>query len=170
MPALSFKREWIDALLSGTKTQTTRKPSSPGKPPRFVVGDLVMMYVEQRGKISTKPMYPTTAKGQNEIYQKILKGIYPPSAPGRVRFSDLQSYYAHFLGIVTVSSVSTITPSEMTVEDLEAWAWADGFCDFDDGDRWFVKHYSYDHWDHQKWEVIHWAGWDIRYYDPKVVP
>lgn len=170
MPALSFMREWINPLLSGDKTQTTRKPVAPGKPPRFIVGDLCHVYVEQRGKITGKPVYPTTKEGRPKIWQKIIDDKYPPPQEGRVFYEDLFSYYAHFLGIVRITDVATIQPSTMTGEDLESWAWSDGFYDFDEGDRWFVKHHSDDLWADQKWDVIQWNGWVERYFDPKVVP
>lgn len=170
MSAISFKREWITALLTGDKKQTTRRPPPEGKPPRFVVGDLASIYIEQRGRIANKPLYPTTAQGRAMIFQKILDGKYPclPTfiEEDRVRYTDLGHYCAHFLGIVRITEVATICPAEMSGEDLESWAWADGFCDFDAGDRWFVKHHSDKAWADQTWDVVRWSRWEYRYFDP----
>ena len=167
MPALSFKRKWIPALLSGDKRQTTRRPPAHGKPPRFVVGDHVHVFVEQRGKIESKPIYPTTPDGASLIHQKILDGKYPNPVTGIVQRMDLEFYYAHFLGIVLVTDVTTILPLAMPGEELDAWAWGDGFHDFDEGDRWFVKHHSDTSWAHQSWDVISWNGWETRHYLPR---
>lgn len=165
MPALSFKREWIDALLTGDKLQTTRKPRL-GKP-SVTVGDHVHVYVEQRGKIDSKPVYPTTPNGAFLIHQKILDGKYPNPVAGIAQRIDLDFYYAHYLGIVIVSAVETIHPSEMTSDELEDWAWRDGFRDFDEGDLWFIRHHSDISWSMQAWDVIRWTEWETLHYLPR---
>lgn len=174
MPALSFHREWIDALLTGNKTQTTRKPQAEGKPPRLKVGDLCHIYVEQRGKINAKPQYPTTVRGREVVLTKMIDGKYPILASMSLslppRYSDIREYYAHFLGIVEVTEAFTIKPSTMTGENLEAWAWADGFFNFDAGDRWFVKHHTNETWMDQRWNVYRWGKWTEKYFEPKEFP
>jgi hypothetical protein len=180
MPALSFKREWIDALLSGDKRQTTRKPTPPGKPPRVKEGDVCQIYVEQRMRISAKLLRQTTVAGREQILKKIEDGKYPRlpemddcgkypkpqvmDEPERaIRYSDLGLYYAHFLGTVEVSGVYTVCPAEMCGDDLDAWAWCDGFPGFDEGDMWFVRHYG-EGWLDQVWTAIRWNGWKERYF------
>ena len=174
MPALSFRREWINALLTGDKTQTTRRPTPAGKPSRFTVGDTASIYIEQRGKITSKPIYQTTKPGRVLFFQKVLDGVYPSITANNpdhsTCYTDFGQYYAHFLGTVKIVEVKTIQPSQMTGEDLEAWAWADGFYDFDEGDRWFVKHHSTTTWSKQTWEVIRWNSWEQRYFEPTEVP
>lgn len=167
MPALSFKPEWVNALLSGEKRQTTRKPAPAGKPPRIEEGDLCQVYNSQRVKINSKPLYPTTVKGRERILTKMIDGKYP-QLPGMdillpPRYSDIKEYYAHFLGVVEISEVYLIVPSEMSGEDLEAWAWSDGFFSLDTGDTWFVHHHS-ETWMDQEWVVCRWNGWNERYF------
>lgn len=181
MVALSFKREWIDALLSGDKMQTTRKPTPPGKPPRVKEGDVCQIYLEQRMRISEKLLRQTTVAGREQILKKIQEEKYPPP-PGMqfegeeipvvrysdlapvVRYSDLGLYYAHFLGMVEVAEVYEVCPAEMCGDDLDAWAWCDGFPGFDEGDMWFVRHYG-EGWLDQVWTAIRWNGWKERYFE-----
>jgi len=165
MPALSFKREWINTLLSGGKTQTTRKPTTPGKPPRIKPGDLCQIYIEQRRKISDKPIYPTTDLGRTHIYQKILDGKYPNPVQSTIHYDDLGNYYAHFLGTVYVTNIYTLNPSNLGYEELNEWAWRDGFCNFDIGDQWFCKHHNNANWKQQRWDVIQWDTWEEKYYN-----
>ena len=168
MPALSFKREWIQALLTGSKTQTTRRPRiGRRKAPRIKEGDNVHVYVEQRRPISEKPVYPTTKNGRTLIYQKILDGRYPSPVEDTISYTDLGSYYAHFLGIVEVTRILTLHPCDLTHDEKQEWAWADGFSDFDTGDKWFVKHHTDYAWTEQAWDVIQWSGWEKRYYEPR---
>lgn len=170
MVALSFKREWIDALLSGDKMQTTRKPTPPGKPARVKEGDVCQIYVEQRMRISEKLLRRTTVAGREMILKKIEDGKYPVAPlPGGVvditalRYSDLTLYYAHFLGTVEITEVYEVCPAEMCGDDLDAWAWCDGFPGFDEGDMWFVRHYG-EGWLDQVWTAIRWNGWKERYF------
>ena len=167
MPALSFQREFVDALLRGDKQQTTRQQTD-----RFKVGDTAHIYIEQRRRITDKPLHRTTANGREMILFKIEnEKTYPPK-------DCIDTYYAHFLGKVGIAEVYDIRPCEMSEEELKAWAQADGFKDFhptyriytkgvheDDGaNMWFMRRYGND-WMQRTWTVIRWNGWQARYFE-----
>ena len=158
MPALSFQGMWLDALLSGRKKQTTRATD------RIKEGDIVSIYNQQRRQISDKELRRMTHKGVEVMYER-----YP-----LIHEFHHAIYHAHFLGKVKIIDVQSMIPSEMSGEDLEAWAWADGFdefCRFDPlGDEheitaneWFKQQYG-DDWMDRTWHVIRWDGWLERYF------
>jgi len=163
MPALSFQGEWLDKLLSGEKQQTTRPQTD-----RIKVGDICHIYNQQRQRIVDKPERHLTEIGGHVMEQRY-------GMTGRQRLMEI--FHAHFLGKVEIMEVYDIHPCKMTGEELEAWAWADGF----DGLRridplgdpvkvyaaeWFSKHYG-DDWMHKTWTVIRWNGWMRRYFEPE---
>ena len=89
-------------------------------------------------------------------------------------------YYAHFLGTVKITETYTILPCEMTGEELEAWAWADGFDAYTSmnpfgaecktyADEWFTAQPGSEgvNW---LWAVNCWHGWVERYFEPGDVP
>jgi len=133
-----FDSEWLDALLSCEKQQTTRKQTD-----RIKVGDTVQICNQKHGAITDKPRRICTEWGHRNI-----RG------------------YAHLLGTVVITEVYDITPSEMSGEELEAWAWADGFDSFDAAKCWFEIRYGA-HWMHMTWTAICWRGWAERYFEPE---
>jgi len=74
-------------------------------------------------------------------------------------------YHAHFLGKVEITEVYDIHPCEMSGEELEAWARADGFHNFAVARCWFEIRYGAC-WMHQYWTVVCWHGWVERYFEP----
>ena len=160
MSAISFQEEWINKILSGTKQQTTRPKTN-----RIKVCDMCNIYNQQRRRITDKAERHLTECGiemMRDRYgmtkrQKLL-GVFPE----------------HFLGKVKITEVYNIQPREMTGEELEAWAWADGFYDraqlgfteMELADTWFRAHYG-DGWMLRTWTVIRWAGWIERYFEPE---
>ncbi len=155
MPAISFHRGFLDALLSGDKQQTTRKQTD-----RIKVGDVCHIYIEQRSRIIDKPLRRLTADGVRVMTQKTVGGSfpYPPE------FCTNKTY-AHFLGKLRICEVSEIFPCRMPDNDLEAWAYRDGFRNLTDADVWFTDHYG-EYWIDLKWTVIRWNGWAERYFKP----
>ena len=165
MPALSFQEEWLDKLLSGDKQQTTRPQTN-----RFKVGDVGYIYNQQRRLIVDKPLRPLTATGL-----QLLRQGYPFLKSDEYK----AGHHAHFLGKVEIMEVHDIRPCRMTGEELEAWAWADGFDGYHridpfgdpikvHADEWFTKHYG-DDWMHKTWTVIQWHGWMVRYFEPGMI-
>lgn len=175
MPGFSFGDIWIDPLLRGGKQHTTRP-----KTDRFRVGDTGYIYIRQRQPIITKPMRTPTLAGEEFIYRMIEdERRYPrPELHPRGGYS-IDPYYAHFLGTVEIAEVYDIHPCEMSGEELEAWAWADGFDDFDTvvvnpefldtrssyAKWWFSNRYGND-WMQRWWTVVGWHGWLERYFEP----
>ena len=162
MPALSFQGEWLNALLSGGKQQTTRPRTD-----RFKVGDVCHIYNQQRRRILDKQVRRMTGIGTTAMADRVNnpRYYYDPKCPvvKGSRIGDMPSYYAHFLGKVEIMRVYDIRPCRMTVDELEAWARADGFRNFVDADVWFTKQYD-EYWIDLKWTVIRWNGWMVRYF------
>lgn len=149
MPAQSYQEPWLDPLLLSEKEQTTRPQTD-----RFHVGDTVHIYIQQRLPILSKPLRHMTDAGIDAMrkrgYPFLLefhKAIYP----------------AHFLGKVVLTEVYNIHPCDMSGEELEAWAWADGFGSPTSAGEWFVRQYGED-WQEQWWTVTRWHGWLERYF------
>ena len=174
MPALSFQGEWLDALLSSGKQQTTRPQTD-----RFKIGDVCHIYNQQRRRITDKVMRRVTPLGEEVILEKIVGGAYP-KIPDRVVV--VPEYYAHFLGKVEITKVYLFVPVEMATFELQNWAQADGFKNFhptnqiftkgihegDGANMWFQRRYG-DNWMHKTWTVIQWHGWMERYFEPGMV-
>ena len=154
MPALSFQEEWIDALLSGSKRQTTRAQTD-----RIKVGDTCTLYNQQRRRIMDKLLRRMTHRGI-----KVMEERGYPFAP---IFHQAQ-YYAHLLGKVKIIDVHDIHPAKMAPVELSRWAWADGFDSFTSARCWFEIRYG-TRWMHQTWTVIGWDGWLERYFDPGAI-
>lgn len=149
MPALSFQREWLDRLLLCEKQQTTRPQTD-----RFQVGDTAHVYIEQRRRIIDKPLRRMTHAGVDAMYERGYPFI--PEYHKAI-------YHAHFLGKVVLTEVYEILPSAMSGEEREAWAWADGFQDFDYADAWFMRNYD-GRWVDRAWTAIRWIGWQEQYF------
>lgn len=158
MPALSFQEEWLLKLLNGTKQQTTRQQTE-----RIKAGDICNIYNQQRKEIIKKPLRNLTDEGYGKMAQLSHRsqGKHYPEVPFT---TPARQYPAHFLGRVKVIEVYDINPSEMTGDELDVWAWADGFDDFDPAAGWwFMRNYGED-WINQTWTVIRWDGWQERYF------
>lgn len=171
MTAQSYKRGWLDPLLRCDKQQTTRLMPPPPKPPRVKVGDIVQVYVEQRRRITDKPLRRMTRAGIDMVCSRGYPFI--PEFHQAI-------YYAHFLGTVKITETYTILPCEMTGEELEAWAWADGFDAYTSmnpfgdecktyADEWFTAQHGSE-WVNWLWAVNCWHGWVERYFEPGDVP
>lgn len=160
MPALSFRCKFIDALLSNKKQQTTRRSSPRHRPSRVKIGDTGHIYIEQRRAIISKPLREMTVEGHREMKRRIDigKSNYPP-----LLRSQPMRYYAHCLGRVCIDDMFDIHPCEMSGEELEAWAWADGFEDVASAAAWFTAQYD-DGWMCQWWTVMRWHGWMEQYF------
>jgi hypothetical protein len=160
MPALSFQGEWLLKLLNGTKQQTTRQQTE-----RIKAGDICNIYNQQRKEIIKKPLRNLTDEGYGKMAQLSHKsqGKHYPEVPFTT--PDRQ-YPAHFLGRVKVIEVFDFRPCERNWQELEAWAWADGFQDFASARCWFEIRYGA-RWMHQAWTVIRWNGWAERYFEPE---
>jgi hypothetical protein len=147
MPAISFQHEFLDALLSGSKRQTTRKQTV-----RIKVGDVCHIYNQQRRRIIDKPMRKLTEYGHAAVCSTYAGSFYR------------DSYHAHFLGIVKITEVYDMCPCDNSARS--AWAKADGFTNFGVADKWFTARYGED-WYLQMWTVIQWDGWLERYFMPE---
>lgn len=159
MPAISFQREFLDALLRGDKQQTTRRQTD-----RIKVGDVCNIYIEQRRRITDKSIRATTATGETVIGERIDGGEYP-LPPNQYNYA--QFYHAHFLGKVYIDEVHDMVPACNSTRSI--WAKADGFDNFTCADTWFTKRYGED-WMQQAWTVVRWNGWIERYFEPKQQP
>lgn len=153
MPALSFERTWLDDLLSGCKQYTTRPITT-----RFYRGDIVHMYIEQRGKIIGKPIRELTTIGISAMTDRINNINH--NYPGLVS----TDYFAHFIGKVKLVDVFEFTPVDVSTQFLELWAHRDGFGDFAAADEWFTKYYG-GQWMYLTWTVIGWDGWSEVYFE-----
>ena len=168
MPALSFQERWVDPVLRSDKEQSTRPQTD-----RIKVGDVCHIYNQQRRRIVDKPLRLLTATGL-----QMLREGYPFLKSDEYK----AGHHAHFLGKVEIMEVYDIRPCRMTGEELEAWAWADGFKNFhptsriftkgiheDDGaNMWFQRRYG-DDWMRKTWTVIRWNGWMVRYFEPGMI-
>ena len=157
MPAISFQREFLDALLRGDKQQTTRRPAD-----RIKVGDVCNIYIDQRVRIADKMVRRVTPLGEEVIIAKIMSGQYPEISD---RVYVVPEYYAHFLGKVRITKVYDMCPCDNSARS--AWAKADGFTNFGVADKWFTARYGED-WYLQMWTVIRWGGWTERYFEPEI--
>jgi len=162
MTAISFQPEFLNALLSGSKQQTTRPvPPVPPKHPRFKVGDVAQIYNQQRRRIVDKPLRRLTDEGYYAMVRLSRRGQmnYPVPVAG------IRDYNAHFLGRVRITEVYDIRPCEMTEAELNAWAVEDGFKDFASARCWFEIRYGA-RWMYQCWTIIRWTGWTEWYFKP----
>lgn len=146
MPAASFQEAWINKLLRGDKQQTTRQQTD-----RIKIGDILHIYNQQRRRIIDKPLRVLTQEGIATMHRYPFPSNNPPM------------HYAHFLGKVEITEVYDIHPCEMSGENLEGWAWADGFDDISDASTWFIKQHG-DDWMLRTWTVVRWVGWLERYF------
>ena len=157
MPAISFDPGFLDAILSGTKCQTTRRQTT-----RFKEGDTVNAYIQQRKAIRSKPLRNLTVEGHAEMQRlrNIAKKNYPevPSMPHA-------EYPAHFLGRFSIQEVYEFYPGSSEHEEWDEWAVEDGFDDFWQADTWFIKHHGVD-WMAETWTVVRWDGLFERYFEP----
>ncbi len=151
MQTISFYQQFLDALLNGEKQQTTRKQTT-----RIKVGDICHIYIEQHTSIIAIPLRRLTQSGHALRLNWANKDVtHNPNHD-----------HAHFLGKVVATEVYDILPCDMSGEELEAWAWADGFDDFDPAAGWwFMRHYG-ENWMQQTWTVIRWRGWADRQFEP----
>jgi hypothetical protein len=150
MPAISFQSEFLDALLSCEKQQTTRAQTS-----RIKVGDVCTIYNQQRRRITDKALRRLTLKGCFMVHDR-----------GERDYPEYGAYYhSHFLGKVEITEVYDIHPHLMSDRPLEEWAMADGFLDFASASCWFEIRYGA-RWMYQLWTVIRWDGWLERYFEP----
>ncbi|NIA12158.1 MAG: hypothetical protein GWP10_21170 [Nitrospiraceae bacterium] len=118
MPALSFGKKWLDALLRGDKKQTTRPQTA-----RIKEGAVCTIYNQQRQRIVNKPLRKLTAFGNAEMHFRNYQNV-----PDMLE--DGGFYHAHLLGKVEIIDVHDIHPCEMAEAELKAWAVADGFKGF----------------------------------------
>ena len=177
MVAHSFGPEWLNPLLRCDKQGTTRPQHN-----RIKVGDIVSIYNQQRRRILDKPIMALTHEGCVMMEQRI-KDMNYPLLPFYNPISEYAlKYYAHFLGKVEITEVYDIHPIEMSGEELEEWAWSDGFKDFhpinqiftkgihegDGANMWFQRRYG-DEWMRQTWTVERWHGWVERYFEPEAI-
>jgi len=171
MVAISFHEEFLDALLRCDKQQTTRLTPKPPKAPRIKTGDTAQIYIKQRQEITSKPVRQMTRAGTTIIADRVNDANYhypakcPPSPPHHSTPVTLSLYYAHFIGIVEIVEVYQIHLSEMSGEEREAWAKADGFKDFSHANLWFYQQHG-KYWKKLSWTVIKWNGWLERYFEP----
>jgi len=88
----------------------------------------------------------------------------------RIKVGDTVQIYNQnhtvILGKVVITEVYDITPSEMSGEELEAWAWANGFDNCEDARCWVEIRYGA-RWMHMTWTAICWRGWQERYFEPE---
>ena len=150
MTAISFNPEWLDALLSCDKQQTTRPQRD-----RFRVGDMAQIYIQQRRPILGKPIRKMTYEGIDKMFER--------SYPYVSEFRKAR-YHAHYLGVVRITEVYDIKPRCMDGEN--AWAVDDGFFNIEAADKWFAKQYG-EGWRDQTWTVVRWDGWQERYFSPE---
>jgi len=160
MVAISFHEEFLDALLRCDKQQTTRLTPKPPKAPRIKIGDTAQIYIKQRQEIISKPVRKMTDTGRTIVAGRIDDDnyLYPPPCP-------MPFYYAHFIGTVEIAEVYQIHLSEISGEEREAWAKADGFKDFAHANMWFFQQHG-KYWKKLSWTVIRWNGWLERYFEP----
>ena len=169
MPALSFQREFVDALLRGDKQQTTRPQTE-----RFKVGDTAQIYIEQRRRITEKPLRQLTEIGYYVMERLTFTKSWYPAVSYKPR-----PYHAHFLGKVEITEIYVFKPWLHKGHGrhiyFEMWARADGFDGFSStdpfgdehkvcADEWFTERYD-DDWMQRTWTVIRWNGWQERYFE-----
>ena len=165
MPALSFGEKWLDALLSGSKRQTTRPQTD-----RIKEGAVCTIYNQQRRRIVDKPLRQMTHRGI-----EMMKVREYPFIP---EFHQAR-YHAHLLGKVEITEVYDIHPCEMAEAELKTWAVADGFKGFhpqtvppdrlyDGANMWFQRQYG-DDWMQRQWTVGRWDGFLERYFEPEAI-
>lgn len=177
MPAISFQRGFLGALLRGDKQQRTRRQTD-----RIKVGDVCNIYIEQRRRIRDKPLRQVTRAGAEMVDAKLSMPIDKRTYPSPTKFCGetiemdtsklyyayglkfYDRYHAHFLGKVVITEVFNITPACLDGEN--SWARADGFSNIEAANEWFTKRYGED-WIHQIWTVIKWNGWAERYFEPE---
>lgn len=152
MVAISFQEQFLDALLRGDKQQTTRKQTE-----RFKVGDVAQIYIEQRRRITKKPIRRMTVAGSGMVYERGY-----PLMEGYGHHTT--NYHAHFLGNVEITEVFDVLP--INSHNRSAWAKSDGFTNFTVADTWFTKQYGND-WMQRTWTVIKWNGWKEIYFLPE---
>ena len=150
MPALSFQEEWLDALLSGSKRQTTRPQTD-----RIKEGAICTIYNQQRRRITDKPLRQMTYEGIEMMEERGY-----PLIPEFRR----AEYHAHLLGKVEITEVYDMQPLQNSHRN--AWARADGFLNFTAADTWFTKRYD-TAWADRWWTVIPWDRWTERYFLPE---
>jgi len=168
MVAISFHEVFVDALLRCDKQQTTRLTQRSLKP-RIKFRDIAQIYIKQRSTITSKPIRQMTGAGTTVMADRVedINYHYPAYCPAveDIKYGDMPSYYAHFIGKVEIAEVYKITPSHMSAEKLNAWALADGFKDFNHAYEWFVQQYDI-LWMEKTWTVVEWSGWSERYFEP----
>lgn len=177
MPAISFHRGFLDALLRGDKQQTTRRLTD-----RIKVGDVCNIYIEQHRRIRDKPLRHVTRAGAEMVDAKLSMAIDKRTYPSPTKLCGetiemdtsklyyayglkfYDRYHAHFLGKANVTEVYEMLPLQNS--SRSEWAKADGFTNFTCADTWFTDRYG-EEWVDKWWTVIRWDGWVERYFDPK---
>jgi len=147
MVLLSFSEPGhVPKILDGSKRQTTRQErKNPIK-----TGSFAQLYYRSRMKKSCEncinPECPYAVQGDCECdYAKT----------GLKRFTCDQ--HINFFGNAKVTSVETVHFDQMTVEEKEAWAIADGFENWKEAEEWFSAHHGAGpNWVLFPWVVIKW--------------
>lgn len=143
MVTLSFSvPKHVPMILDGRKQQTTRQArKSPIK-----VGDTLQVYYKSRCKKDCR----------NCLVQECEYSVTGP----KYTISFIKcSAHTNFFGTARVTSVETILPDQMTDEDREAWAKADGFESWTKAALWFGAEYGkkFENWRVVPWTVIKFA-------------
>lgn len=147
MVLLSFSEEkHVPLILNGRKRQTTRqKWKNPVTP-----GDRLQVYYKSRVSktclncIVNNCQYSATGNSVD--------------IPG-IKCTD----HTNFFGEAVVTSVETVCFDQMTSEQREAWAIADGFDSWIDAALWFTRNYS------KKFGVWSWkeVPWTVIKFEPE---
>lgn len=146
MVLLSFSEpDHVKKILDGRKKQTTRQErKNPVK-----VGDVLQVYYKSR----------CAKTCLNCIYGKCM---YAVQGDSDYTYAAKCDQHSNFFGTARVTSVETICFDQMTAEQLDAWALADGFDSWGSAYEWFEAHYSKKFgvwsWKEVPWVVIHFEG------------
>ena len=148
MPLMSFSEPGhIPLLISGEKAQTTRQPrKNPVK-----VGDILYCYYKPRQKDSCRNCI-TPCRIDFERRQHFGYSYMPAALKPCEKWNK-------FFGEAVVSVVKPLDFANMTGEEVDDWAVADGFENFEKADAWFTQKYSVrgidgSDWINWRWEVI----------------
>ena len=156
MKIRSFKAQFLDDLLSSKKQQTSFLKGKQA----YKVGEQIGIYNQLRVAVKNKPIRKLTEAG-NRYY---WNNHHFWNSPCPVE----NSYFAHKLGVVTLTNVYEFTPVQHLGTDhgedfLDRWAKLDDFKNFHDAVFWFIENVGMD-WMDKTYDVLQWQGWDEVYF------
>jgi hypothetical protein len=143
MPLIGFSEPThIPLLLTGQKTQTTRKPRQ--KP--LQKGDTLYMYYKPRAKKSCNNcinLFCALALSKDHKAMREIK---------------ICKSHTNYIGKATITNITTTTIAELVnnegYEAVEEWARRDGFKNYCEAGEWFSHRYGGEDWIFETWTII----------------